>query len=190
MVKRILAALTALAMMGAVSASAADNPRVKFTTNYGAFTIELYPDKAPITVKNFLQYVNSGHYNGTIFHRVIRGFMIQGGGMEPGMKDKNSRDPIKNEADNGLRNDMGTVAMARTGDPHSATDQFFVNVADNDFLNHTARNQRGWGYTVFGKVTEGMDTVRKIETVPTRKSGSMEDVPVKDVVIEKAEVVK
>ena len=121
---------------------------------------------------------------------MIRGFMIQGGGLEPGLKDKSSRDPIKNEADNGLRNDMGTIAMARTGDPHSATDQFFINVVDNDPLNHTARNQRGWGYTVFGKVTEGMDTVRKIEMVPTRKSGPMEDVPVKDVVIEKAEVVQ
>ncbi|MCX7353813.1 MAG: peptidylprolyl isomerase [Alphaproteobacteria bacterium] len=190
MVKRILAALTALAIMGAVSTSAADNPRVKLTTNYGSFTVELYPDKAPGTVKNFLQYVNSGHYNGTIFHRVIRGFMIQGGGMEPGMKNVPSRDPIKNEADNGLRNDAGTIAMARTGDPHSATDQFFINVVDNDPLNHTARNARGWGYTVFGKVTEGMDTVRKIEMVPTRKSGQMEDVPVKDVIIEKAAVVQ
>jgi peptidyl-prolyl cis-trans isomerase B (cyclophilin B) len=189
MVKRVLAALAALAIMGSMSASAADNPRVKLTTNYGAIVVELYPDKAPGTVKNFLQYVKSGHYDGTIFHRVIRGFMIQGGGMEPGLKDKPSRDPIKNEADNGLRNDAGTIAMARTSDPHSATDQFFINVADNDFLNHSARNARGWGYAVFGKVVEGMDVVRKIEMVPTRKIGGMEDVPVKDVIIEKAEVV-
>jgi len=190
MVKRILAAFAALMIMGSLSASAADNPRVKFTTNFGSFTVELYPDKAPITVKNFLMYVNSGYYNGTIFHRVIKGFMIQGGGLEPGLKDKNSRDPIKNEADNGLRNDTGTIAMARTSDPHSATDQFFVNTHDNDFLNFQARNAKGWGYTVFGKVIEGMDTVNKIEFTPTYKDGPKQDVPIKDVIIEKAEVLK
>jgi peptidyl-prolyl cis-trans isomerase B (cyclophilin B) len=170
--------------------ASADNPRVKLTTNHGAIVIELNPGKAPNTAKNFLQYVNAGHYNGTIFHRVIKGFMIQGGGLEPGLKDKSSGAPIKNEADNGLANDTGTIAMARTGDPHSATDQFFINVADNDFLNHTAPNARGWGYAVFGKVVEGMDVVRKIEAAPTGSSGPMDDVPEKDVVIEKAEVLK
>ena len=174
----------------AAAPAVAIHPMVELKTNRGIIVLELLPEKAPRSVANFLQYVKDGHYNGTIFHRVIRGFMIQGGGMEPGMKDKPSKDPIKNEADNGLRNDAGTVAMARTGDPHSATDQFFINVVDNDPLNHSARNQRGWGYTVFGKVTDGMDTVRKIEMVPTRKSGQMEDVPVKDVIIEKAEVVQ
>lgn len=190
MVKRILAALAAIAFMGALTASAADNPRVKLTTNFGVIVVELYPDKAPNTVKNFLQYVNSGHYNGTIFHRVIKGFMIQGGGLEPGLKDKPSRDPIRNEADNGLRNDTGTIAMARTGDPHSATDQFFINTHDNDFLNFSARNAKGWGYTVFGKVVEGMDVVTKIEFTPTYKDAARQDVPIKDVIIEKAEVVK
>ena len=164
--------------------------RVKLTTNHGAIVLELNSEKAPNTVKNFLSYVTSGHYNGTIFHRVIKGFMIQGGGLEPGLKDKSSGSPIKNEADNGLANDTGTIAMARTGDPHSATDQFFINVADNGFLNHTAPNARGWGYAVFGKVTEGMDVVQKIEASPTGSSGMMDDVPTKDVVIEKAEVLK
>jgi len=171
-----------------MSAAKADSPRVKLTTNHGAIVIELNPGKAPNTAKNFLQYVKSGHYDGTIFHRVIKGFMIQGGGLEPGLKDKSSGSPIKNEADNGLANDTGTIAMARTGDPHSATDQFFINVADNGFLNHTAPNPRGWGYAVFGKVVGGMDVVRKIETTPTGSSGHMDDVPTKDVVIEKAEV--
>ena len=169
---------------------ASASPRVKLTTNHGAIVLELNAGKAPNTVKNFLQYVESGHYNGTIFHRVIKGFMIQGGGLEPGLKDKSSGSPIKNEADNGLANDTGTIAMARTGDPHSATDQFFINVADNGFLNHTAPNARGWGYAVFGKVTEGMDVVQKIEAVATGSSGMMDDVPTKDVVIEKAEVLK
>ncbi len=172
-----------------MSAAKTDNTRVKLTTNHGAIVIELNPGKAPNTAKNFLQYVKSGHYDGTIFHRVIKGFMIQGGGLEPGLKDKSSGSPIKNEADNGLANDTGTIAMARTGDPHSATDQFFINVADNGFLNHTAPNPRGWGYAVFGKVVEGMDVVRKIEAVPTGSSGPMDDVPEKDVVIEKAEIV-
>jgi len=167
----------------------AANPRVKLTTNHGSIVIELNAGKAPNTVKNFLQYVKSNHYNGTIFHRVIKGFMIQGGGLEPGLKDKSSGSPIKNEADNGLVNDTGTIAMARTGDPHSATDQFFINVADNGFLNHTAPNARGWGYAVFGKVVEGMDVVRKIEAAPTGSSGHMDDVPEDDVVIEKAEIV-
>jgi len=170
-------------------ASAKDSPRVKLTTNHGAIVIELNAAKAPNTAKNFLQYVKSGHYNGTIFHRVIKGFMIQGGGLEPGLKDKSSGSPIKNEAENGLVNDTGTIAMARTGDPHSATDQFFINMADNGFLNHTAPNARGWGYAVFGKVVEGMDVVQKIEKVRTGNSGHMDDVPEDDVVIEKAEIV-
>ena len=135
---------------------------VKLHTNHGVITLELDAAKAPVTVENFLDYVKSGHFNNTVFHRVIDGFMIQGGGFEPGMKQKPTGEQIKNEADNGLKNDKYTVAMARTGDPHSATAQFFINIADNDFLNHTAPNAQGWGYCVFGKVVEGQDVVDKI----------------------------
>ena len=162
---------------------------VKLHTNQGAITIELDADKAPKTVENFLAYARKGHYDGTIFHRVINGFMIQGGGFSPGMRQKSTDTPITNEAGNGLRNQKYTIAMARTGDPHSATAQVFINVADNDFLNHTAPSGQGWGYCVFGKVTEGQDVVDKIKGVKTGRSGMHQDVPEQDVVIERAEVV-
>lgn len=160
---------------------------IRFTTNLGVIDIELDPEHAPITCENFENYVKSGFYNGTIFHRVIKGFMIQGGGFEPGMKQKATNDPIKNEADNGLKNDKYTIAMARTNDPHSATAQFFINVADNDFLNHTAPTGNGWGYAVFGKVVAGQDVVDQIARVRTGTRGWFGDVPLEDVVIEKAE---
>ena len=162
---------------------------VKLTTNHGDIVIELDAEKAPETVKNFLAYVEAGHYDNTIFHRVINGFMIQGGGMEPGMKQKDTKAPIKNEASNGLKNEAGTIAMARTQDPHSATAQFFINVADNDFLNFKAENVQGWGYCVFGRVSEGMDVVNKIKGVKTGTSGFHQDVPKEDVVIQRAEVI-
>lgn len=162
---------------------------VKLHTNHGEIVIELDADKAPETVKNFLAYVEAGHYDNTVFHRVIDGFMIQGGGFEPGMTQKPTQAPIKNEADNGLKNTAGTVAMARTQDPHSATAQFFINVADNGFLNHSAPTAQGWGYCVFGSVTEGLDVVNKIRTVKTGSKGFHQDVPAEDVVIERAEVI-
>lgn len=161
---------------------------VKLQTNFGDITLELDAEKAPVTVQNFLDYVAAGHYDNTVFHRVINGFMIQGGGMEPGMKQKPTRDPIKNEADNGLKNDKYTVAMARTNEPHSATAQFFINVADNDFLNFSSPTPRGWGYTVFGKVSAGHDVVDKIKGVKTGNAGFHQDVPKEDVVIIKASV--
>jgi len=160
---------------------------VLFTTNHGNFTVELEAEKAPKTVENFLAYVNSGHYAGTIFHRVIDGFMIQGGGFEPGMKQKPTNDPVENEAKNGLKNEPYTLAMARTSAPHSASAQFFVNVKNNSFLDFPG--QDGWGYCVFGKVTEGTDVIDKIKNVKTTRSGMFADVPVEDVVIEKAEVI-
>ncbi len=160
---------------------------VVLTTNHGKITIELDADKAPKTVENFLAYVKSGHYDGTIFHRVINGFMIQGGGFEPGMKQKETNDPIENEAANGLSNDIYTIAMARTNDPHSASAQFFINVKDNDFLNYAGPNN--WGYCVFGKVTDGTDVVDAIRKVRTGSKGFHSDVPVEDVIIEKAEIV-
>ena len=163
------------------------NPQVELhIANYGVITLELDSAKAPKTVANFLSYVGKGHYNNTIFHRVIPGFMVQGGGMEPGMKEKKGDKPIDNEANNGLKNNNYTVAMARTGDPHSATAQFFINVADNGFLNHTAISQQGWGYAVFGKVIAGTDVVDKIKVVKTGRKGYHDDVPNDDVVIEKA----
>ena len=162
---------------------------VKLVTNFGDITLELDADKAPVTVKNFLGYVESGHYNNTVFHRVINGFMIQGGGFEPGMKQKDTGEQIQNEANNGLKNDAGTIAMARTQAPHSATAQFFINVADNDFLNHRSPDIQGWGYCVFGRVTEGMDVVNKIKGVKTGSKGFHQDVPVEDVIIERAEIV-
>ena len=161
--------------------------KVKLHTNHGVITLELDEDKAPATVKNFLHYVHSGHFSNTIFHRVINGFMIQGGGFEPGMKQKPTEAPVKNEADNKLKNDNYTVAMARTSDPHSASAQFFINVADNSFLNHTAPTTQGWGYCVFGKVVEGKDVVDKIKGVKTGSRGGHQDVPAEDVVIDKAE---
>ncbi len=163
---------------------------VKLHTNKGTITLELDAEKAPVTVKNFLEYVNSGFYNGTIFHRVINGFMIQGGGFEPGMKQKATRAPIQNEAANGLKNDAYTIAMARTSDPQSATAQFFINVKDNDFLNYTSATAQGYGYCVFGKVVEGKDVVDAIKKVQTGNRGFHQDIPVEDVVITKAEEVK
>ena len=162
---------------------------VKLHTNHGVITLELDAAKAPATVENFLSYVKSGHFNNTVFHRVIDGFMIQGGGFEPGMKQKPAGAQIKNEADNKLKNDNYTIAMARTSDPHSATAQFFINVGKNDFLNHTAPTSQGWGYCVFGKVTAGTEVVDKIKGVKTGSRAGHQDVPVEDVVIEKAEVV-
>jgi peptidyl-prolyl cis-trans isomerase B (cyclophilin B) len=162
---------------------------VRLHTNHGVIGIELDAVRAPKTVENFLSYVRSGHYNNTVFHRVINGFMIQGGGFEPGMRQKATQAPIPNEAANGLRNTKHTVAMARTSDPHSASAQFFINVADNDFLNHRAPSGEGWGYCVFGKVVEGGDVVDKIRAVRTSRSGGHTDVPDEDVVIERAEIV-
>ena len=163
------------------------NPQVELhVTGYGVITLELDQEKAPKSVANFLAYVAKGHYDNTIFHRVIPGFMVQGGGMEPGMAQKNCDAPIENEANNGLKNNNYTVAMARTGDPHSATAQFFINVADNGFLNHTAPSQQGWGYAVFGKVVSGTDVVDKIKAVKTGRKGFHDDVPKEDVILEKA----
>lgn len=160
---------------------------VVLTTNHGKITIQLDAEKAPKTVENFLNYVKAGHYDGTIFHRVINGFMIQGGGFEPGMKQKATNDPIENEAANGLANNCYTIAMARTNDPHSASAQFFINVKDNDFLNYSGPNN--WGYCVFGKVTDGTDVVDAIRKVRTGSKGFHGDVPLEDVIIEKAEIV-
>ena len=161
---------------------------VKLHTNLGVIVLELNAEKAPKTVENFLQYVRDGHYDNTIFHRVISNFMIQGGGFEPGMSQKPCRDPIDNEAANGLKNKRGTIAMARTNDPHSATAQFFLNVVDNDFLDFKAPMGNGWGYCVFGEVVEGLDVVDKIKAVKTGRSGFHQDVPTEDVVIQRAEV--
>ena len=162
---------------------------IKLHTNFGVIALELDAAKAPETVANFIAYVEGGHYDGTIFHRVIDGFMIQGGGFEAGMKQKATRAPIKNEADNGLKNDKYTIAMARTNDPHSASAQFFINVADNGFLNFKSPTPNGWGYAVFGKVVEGSEVVDKIAKVKTGRAGFHDDVPKEDVVIERAEVV-
>lgn len=164
-------------------------PVVELDTSMGAIVIELNEEKAPKTVENFLNYVKSGHYDGTIFHRIIDGFMIQGGGMDAEMNEKATNAPVENEADNGLKNDKGTIAMARTQDPHSATSQFFVNVKDNDFLNYTGKNAQGWGYTVFGKVTSGMDVIEKMRGVPTGRFGMHADVPKEPVIINSATIV-
>jgi len=159
-------------------------------TTHGDITLELDTEKAPKTCENFIAYAKDGFYDGTIFHRVIDNFMIQGGGFEVGMNQKPCGSPIENEADNGLTNDNGTIAMARTMDPHSATAQFFINVKDNDFLNHTAKNSQGWGYAVFGKVTQGLDVVNKITAVATSSAGGHQDVPAEDVIINSVEVVE
>lgn len=163
---------------------------IKMNTNKGTIVLELNAEKAPVTVDNFIQYAKDGFYDGTIFHRVINGFMIQGGGMLPGMTEKETRAPIKNEADNGLTNDLGTIAMARTPDPDSASSQFFINVKDNDFLNYRAPTAEGWGYCVFGKVVDGMDVVDEIKGVATGSHGFHQDVPTEDVIIESVEVVE
>ena len=165
-------------------------PRVKMSTNQGDFIISLNAEKAPKTVANFLAYVKDGFFDGTIFHRVIDGFMIQGGGFEPGLKQKPTKAPVENEANNGLKNNKYTLAMARTSDPHSATAQFFINVANNDFLNHTAPTAQGWGYAVFGEVVEGQDVIDKMKGVPTANSGFHQNVPTNDVVITKAVVLE
>ncbi|WAH60509.1 peptidylprolyl isomerase [Pseudomonas silvicola] len=165
--------------------------KVKLTTNFGDIVLQLNADKAPKTVANFIEYVNAGHYANTVFHRVISNFMIQGGGFEPGMKEKKDKRPsIQNEANNGLSNAKYTVAMARTMEPHSASAQFFINVADNTFLNHSAPTVQGWGYAVFGEVVEGNDVVDKIKGVATGSKSGHQDVPVEDVVIEKAEIIE
>src|SRR2546427_2977870 len=178
---------TLVLLLLAMSGAWAQNPRVEFKTSMGSFALELYADKAPKTVANFIQYVNSGFYNGTIFHRVIDGFMIQGGGFEPGMREKTIRAPIENEAglarQPGLKNELGTVAMARTPNPHSATAQFFINVKDNGFLDHTAPNPQGLGYSVFGNVVDGRDVVDRISQVTTATRSRHADVPVGDVTI-------
>ncbi len=162
---------------------------IKLTTNHGVIGLELNVEKAPKTVANFLAYVEAGHYNNTVFHRVIKNFMIQGGGMEPGMKQKPCNAPVENEAGNGLKNTRGSVAMARTNDPHSATAQFFINTVDNDFLDFKSPSGQGWGYCVFGEVVEGLDVVDKIRAVKTGNKAGHQDVPAEDVIIEKAEIV-
>ncbi len=180
-----------LLLLFATQAYSADNPKVNMQTSIGTIVIELNAEKAPKSVANFLRYVEKGFYNGTIFHRVIKDFMIQGGGFTPDYKKKPTHAAIKNEAQNGLKNERGTIAMARTGAPHSATGQFFINTVNNKFLNHTAPNIMGWGYTVFGKVTKGMDVVDKIRAVKTGRGGQFpSDVPQTPVIIEKVSLVK
>ncbi len=167
------------------------NPIVKLSTNQGDITLELNSTSAPATVANFVSYVEDGFFDGLIFHRVIPNFMLQGGGFSRDFKQADTKAAIENEADNGLKNDRGTIAMARTGDPHSATGQFFINHADNGFLDHSSKTQQGWGYAVFGKVTEGMDVVDKIAAIPTGSGGMFPtDVPKEEVIIEKAEIIK
>ncbi len=185
--RTILATLTLLAALPAAAA----NPQIEIKTTLGPVVIELYRDKAPLTVDNFLQYVKDRHYDGTLFHRVIPGFMIQGGGYGPDFGEKPARKPVRNEAGNGLRNEAGTIAMARTSDPHSATAQFFINVADNEFLNFRFPTQEGYGYCVFGKVVKGMDVVNRIVKVRTGSGrGGHRDVPVEPVVIESARLIE
>ena len=169
----------------------AANPKVRMETTKGTVIIELYADKAPKTVENFLRYVNDGKYEGTVFHRVIKGFMNQGGGFTPDFKKVDTFSPIQNEADNGLENSRGTIAMARTGDPHSATNQFFINTVDNAFLNHSSKTPRGWGYCVFGTVVDGMDVMDRIAKIPTGQGGPFrQDVPQEEVLIQKVSVVE
>lgn len=162
--------------------------KVLLTTSLGDITLELDTEKAPKTSENFANYVKKGHYDGVIFHRVINNFMVQGGGFEPGMKQRPTDEPIENEANNGLQNEIGSIAMARTMDPHSASAQFFINVADNSFLNHSAETPEGWGYAVFGKVIDGMDVVNRIKGVPTTVKAGHSDVPEDDILIEKAKL--
>jgi len=189
--KLALSGLTMLVLIMVIGTSARaerSNPLVRLETSLGEITLELYPDKAPATVANFLQYVREGFYDGTIFHRVINGFMIQGGGSDANLNQKPTRAPIQNEADNGLTNQPYTVAMARTSDPHSATSQFFINVADNKVLNHTAKTPKGWGYAVFGQVVQGREVVDQIKAVPTGNRDGYQNVPLTPVVIVKAMV--
>ncbi|PCD55273.1 peptidylprolyl isomerase [Escherichia coli] len=183
-----MAAVFALSALSPAAMAAKGDPHVLLTTSAGNIELELDKQKAPVSVQNFVDYVNSGFYNNTTFHRVIPGFMIQGGGFEPGMKQKATKEPIKNEANNGLKNTRGTLAMARTQAPHSATAQFFINVVDNDFLNFSGESLQGWGYCVFAEVVEGMDVVDKIKGVATGRSGMHQDVPKEDVIIESVTV--
>ncbi|PTR06365.1 peptidyl-prolyl cis-trans isomerase A (cyclophilin A)/peptidyl-prolyl cis-trans isomerase B (cyclophilin B) [Nitrosospira sp. Nsp5] len=187
----IIKLLTALSLLfSTITTAYAANPQVEIKTNFGTIVLELYPDKAPKTVGNFLSYVKDGYYTGTVFHRVIPGFMIQGGGFDKTLRQKPARQPVENEAANGLRNEIGTVAMARTSDPHSASAQFFINVANNAFLNHTAPTPQGYGYTVFGKVVKGMEIVNKIADTPTGPAGPFpSDVPKVTVVIEEVRLI-
>lgn len=164
--------------------------KVKLSTNHGDIVLQLDAEKAPLTTENFVQYVKDGHYDGTVFHRVIKGFMIQGGGFEAGMSQKKTRASIQNEADNGLKNKKYSIAMARTMEPHSASAQFFINASDNDFLNHSGKNVQGWGYAVFGEVIEGREIVDAIEKVATGSKAGHQDVPKDDVIIEKAEIIE
>lgn len=180
---KLLLSLSVLLTFSSFAAST-----VILDTNFGTIEVELNEEKAPLTSKNFISYVKKGFYDGTIFHRVIDGFMIQGGGMTPEMKEKKTDPPIKNEAQNGLKNDKGTIAMARTGDPHSASSQFFINVNDNDFLNHTSVSSAGWGYAVFGKVVKGMDVVNKIKSVKTTTKNGHSNVPMDAVIIKSAKL--
>jgi len=180
--------LVALALSVVALPALATDPRVELKTNRGTIVLELYPDKAPKTVANFLQYVKEGQYTGTVFHRVIDGFMIQGGGFDKDMRQKPTRAPVENEAANGLKNDVGTIAMARTPDPHSASAQFFINLKNNDFLNFREPTPQGYGYTVFGKVVAGMDVVEKIAKVPTGSAGPHQNVPRDPVIIESATI--
>ena len=177
-----------LASIGVATANSGDKVMVEMHTSKGLITLELDAEKAPVTVANFIEYVKSGHFDGTIFHRVIPGFVIQGGGMESGMKEKPTQPPIENEADNGLKNVTGSICMARTNDPHSATSQFFINLKDNQFLDHSGKNPQGWGYAVFGQVTDGMDVVEAIAAVQTGNAGFHQDVPVEDIVVEKVTI--
>lgn len=181
--KHLIALLFALTL---IPAALAANPKVEMKTTLGTIVIELYPENAPKTVENFLQYVNDGFYNGTIFHRVIPGFMAQGGGFTPNLQQKPTRAAIRNEAGNGLRNATGTVAMARTADPHSATAQFFINVSENDFLDFKSADDKGYGYTVFGRISSGMDVVQKMIAAPTATTGPHQNVPRQPIVIERA----
>ncbi|SCZ63695.1 peptidylprolyl isomerase [Thiohalomonas denitrificans] len=183
--KRLLTGLLLCAFLSTASAAADTQSRVEMETSKGKIVLELYPEKAPETVENFLRYAEDGFFDGTIFHRVIQGFMIQGGGFTPDMQRKPTRAPVVNEADNGLSNETGTIAMARTSDPHSATSQFFINVSDNRPLDFTGRTPRGWGYTVFGRVVEGMDVVKQIENSATTIRNGHRDVPEDNVIIEK-----
>jgi len=185
-----LAAVAMVCALGGCEKKAVENPQIILETSSGKIILELYPDRAPETVKNFIAYIDSEFYNDTVFHRVIPNFMIQGGGLTAEMKSKATQMPIKNEADNGLKNDRGTIAMARTADPDSATAQFFINIANNEFLNHKSKDSRGWGYAVFGRVLEGMDVVDAVAGMKTGTRGAYRDVPVQPVVIRKAQRLK
>jgi cyclophilin family peptidyl-prolyl cis-trans isomerase len=189
--KKLITACAIALLLAANSSVFASNPKVRMETTKGVVVIELYPDKAPKTVENFLRYVNEGKYDGTIFHRVIKRFMNQGGGFTPDFHKVETFAPIKNEADNGLKNKRGTIAMARTGDPHSATNQFFVNTVDNAFLDHTSKSPSGWGYCVFATVVDGMDVMDRIAKVPTGANGPFQqDVPLEEILIQKVSVIE